>query len=191
MNRIEAFFRKEMTEKAGRIAIFSLFLLIPFYQARIFFLFLLAVNMLPWDIKRSRFSSLMAMPYSYNQLFWISYFMMIIINITTFVVGGALGAGIFAISLQQLTMGLIGSLIFSTAYYAISMLCVTAGLDNFGVPFLIFIADMIIGGIGYRGTNPYFYISPANCGNAYFAGSFAIALLIIAAYLFNKKGVTK
>jgi len=191
INKIEAYFMKEMSEKAGRLAIFSLFLLIPNFGARIFFMFLLVVNMLPWDIRRKRFSSLMALPYSYNQLFWISFLVMTAINAATFLIGGALGAGLFAISPTVLGIHLAGSLVFSTAYYAISMICVTMGLDNFGIPFLILIADLIFGGIGYKWSNPYFYISPVHQGNTVYAACLAVGLLALAAYLFNKRGVSK
>lgn len=191
INKIEAYFMKEMSEKAGRLAIFSLFLLIPNYSARIFFMFLLVVNMLPWDIKNKRFSSLMALPYSYSQIFWISFLVMSVINAGTFVIGGALGAGIFAASPVTLGINLLGSLIFTTSYYSISMICVTMGLDNFGIPLLIMIGDLILGGIGNKWNNPYFYVSPVHQGNTVMAGAVAVGLLLLAAYLFNRKGVSK
>ncbi len=49
----------------------------------------------------------------------------------------------------------IGSMDFSTAYFAVSV-SVTAGLDNFGIPFLVLIADLIAGGVETSSSNPYF-----------------------------------
>ena len=89
--KIEAFFMKEMKEKTGRLAILSLFLLVPFYPFRIFFLFLLCTHMLGWDVQHKRYSSLMALPYMPKQLFWLSYLFLVVISVETQLIGAALG----------------------------------------------------------------------------------------------------
>ncbi|HOY26005.1 MAG: hypothetical protein GXY62_05670 [Thermotogaceae bacterium] len=190
--KIEAYFMKELSEKAGRIAVFSLGLLIPFYPARMVFLFLLATSLLPSDIQHKRLGSLLALPYSRQELFWISYLFLIAFGTVAQVIGMALFGAQFgsSTSIYWLSM-LIGSISFSTAYYAVSMISVTAGLDNFGIPFLVLIADLIIGGFGNRWNNPYFYASPAHQGNVWVSGAVSLAVLLVANYLFVKKGVQK
>ncbi|PIJ60979.1 hypothetical protein [Mesotoga sp. H07.pep.5.3] len=190
--KIEAYFMKEFSEKAGRIAVFSLGLLIPFYQVRMIFLFLLAMSLLPSDIQHKRLGSLLALPYSRQELFWISYLFLIAMSVVTQVIGMALfGAQLISsMNVYWLSM-VIGSISFSTAYYAVSMISVTAGLDNFGIPFLVLIADLIAGGVGNRFSNPYFYASPAHQGNVWISGAVSLVVLLVANYLFVKKGVQK
>ncbi|AFK06984.1 hypothetical protein Theba_1296 [Mesotoga prima MesG1.Ag.4.2] len=190
--KIEAYFMKEFSEKAGRIAVFSLGLLIPFYQVRMIFLFLLAMSLLPSDIQHKRLGSLLALPYSRQELFWISYLFLIAMSVVTQVIGMALfGAQLISsMNVYWLSM-VIGSISFSTAYYAVSMISVTAGLDNFGIPFLVLIADLIAGGVGNRFSNPYFYASPAHEGNVWISGAVSLVVLLVANYLFVKKGVQK
>jgi hypothetical protein len=55
----------------------------------------------------------------------------------------------------------------------------------------VLIADLIIGGIGNRFSNPYFYASPAHQGNVWISGVVSLGVLLIANYLFVKKGVHK
>lgn len=190
--KIEAYFMKEFSEKAGRIAVFSLGLLIPFYPVRMIFLFMLATSLLPSDIQHKRLGSLLALPYSRQELFWISYLFLIALSVVTQVIGMALfGAHLISsMNVYWLSM-VIGSISFSTAYYAVSMISVTAGLDNFGIPFLVLIADLIVGGIGNRFNNPYFYASPSHQGNVWISGAVSLGVLLIANYLFVKKGVQK
>ncbi len=180
--KIEAYFMKEFSEKAGRIAVFSLGLLIPFYPVRMIFLFLLATSLLPSDIQHKRLGSLLALPYSRH----------IALSVVTQVIGMALfGASLISsMNIYWLSM-VIGSISFSTAYFAVSMISVTAGLDNFGIPFLVLIADLIAGGVGNRFSNPYFYASPAHQGNVWISGAVSLAVLLVANYLFVKKGVQK
>jgi len=190
--KIEAYFMKEFSEKAGRIAVFSLGLLIPFYQVRMIFLFLLAISLLPSDIQHKRLGSLLALPYSRQELFWISYLFLIAMSVVTQVIGMALfGASLISsMNVYWLSM-VIGSISFSSAYYAVSMISVTAGLDNVGIPFLVLIADLIAGGVGNRFSNPYFYASPAHQGNVWISGAVSLVVLLVANYLFVKKGVQK
>ena len=160
LKKIEAYFMKEMSEKAGRIAVFSLGLLIPNYGFRMLFLFLLVTTVLPADIHNKRISNLLALPYSHGELFWIS--LLFLVGITTST--EFLGAALFGRGFIYTGINLWRSLNFIGFYYAVSMLSVIAGLDNFGIPFLIFILDIIMGGLGSTYENPYFYISPVYQG---------------------------
>jgi hypothetical protein len=192
IEKIEAYFMKELSEKAGRIAVFSLGLLVPYYPVRLIFLFLLCTSLLPSDIQHKRLGSLLALPYSHMELFWISYLFLIALSTSTQLVGMALfGAHLNAVSVTYWLAMILGSINFATAYYAVAMLSVTAGLDNFGIPFLVLIVDAIIGGIGNRWNNPYFYASPIHQGNAIATTLVAFSALIVANYVFARKGVQK
>jgi len=187
LKKIEAYFMKEMSEKAGRIAVFSLGLLIPNYGFRMLFLFLLVTTVLPTDIHNKRISNLLALPYSHGELFWIS--LLFLVGITTST--EFLGAALFGRGFIYTGINLWRSLNFIGFYYAVSMLSVIAGLDNFGIPFLIFILDIIMGGIGSTYENPYFYISPVYQGKSLAVTGITIATLLITYLIFTKKGVQK
>lgn len=196
LEKIEAYFMKEFSEKAGRLSIFSLFLLIPDYRVRMFFVFLLITSLLPSDVQNKKMTNLLALPFSCSNLFWFSYiFLIAIVSVTEFI-----GAGLFGVGTEMMSVYLLGSIVFATAYYAIAVLSVTAGLDNFGIPFLIFLVDLIAGGIGnrlaaegfnFRWTNPYYYISPVHQGNIYLASAVAAGLLILSYVVLIRKGVQK
>lgn len=196
LEKVEAYFMKEFSEKAGRLAIFSLFLLIPDYRVRLFFIFLLITSLLPSDMQNKKMSNLLALPFSYSNLFWYSYiFLIAVISVTEFI-----GAGLFGVKIELMSLYLLGSVIFATAYYAIAVLSVTAGLDNFGIPLLIFLVDLIAGGVGnrlasggfnVRWSNPYYYISPVHQGNVFIVSVLAAGLLIISYVVLLKKGVQK
>ncbi|MEA2066909.1 MAG: hypothetical protein U9O65_07470 [Thermotogota bacterium] len=96
-----------------------------------------------------------------------------------------------------MSLYLLGSVIFATAYYAIAVLSVTAGLDNFGIPLLIFLVDLIAGGEGnrlvsggfnVRWSNPYYYISSIHQGNVFIVSAVAAGLLIVSYIVLLKKG---
>lgn len=188
IQKIEAYFMKELSEKAGRLAILSLLLFVPYYQFRMFFLFLLVVSSLPWDIQRRKMSSIAALPFSYGEIMMISYGFVVAIAMVTGLIGGAF----FGMNWSGLGLNLLGTLTFVTAYYSIAMLSVISGLDNFGIPLLVFILDLIIGGVGnpWR-NNPYFFVSPVHQGNAFLALGVALILFAIAYVLFVRKGVQK
>ncbi|MFO7882300.1 MAG: hypothetical protein R6U52_07160 [Kosmotogaceae bacterium] len=196
LEKIEAYFMKEFSEKAGRLAIFSLFLLIPDYRVRMFFVFLLITSLLPADIQNKKMSNLLALPFSYSNVFWFSYiFLIAIVSVTEFI-----GAGLFGVSTELMSLYLLGSINFATAYYAIAVLSVTAGLDNFGIPLLIFLVDLIGGGVGNRlvaggfnpkWSNPFYYISPVHQGNVYLVSAIAAGLLIVSYVVLIRKGVQK
>lgn len=188
LKKIEAFFMKEFSEKSGRIAVFALLLLIPNFTAKLLFLFLFTTTMLSSDINNKRFSTLITLPFSYKEIYIFSFVFMI--SIVTFVtlLGGLFIPGGFSYILTQLYK----SLIFVTFYYSIGVLSVTYGLDNFGIPLLIFIADLILGGIGYNYFyNPYKAISPVYQGISWAALIFSVVIFFISFYEFNRKGVQK
>lgn len=191
LSKIEAFFMKEMKEKAGRLAILSLFLLVPFYPFRMFFLFFLCTHMLGWDVQHKRYSSLTALPYMSRNLFWLSYLFLVAIAVVTQLIGTALGAGVFDMGWASFGIHLIGSLLFVTAYYGVSILAVTFGLDHFAIPLLVFIIDLVLGGIGFSSGNPYSLISPVHQKSFLLAIIPAAILLFGSAYLFEKKGAYK
>ncbi|MGC9383817.1 MAG: hypothetical protein ACP5D6_04355 [Kosmotogaceae bacterium] len=196
LEKVEAYFMKEFSEKAGRLAIFSLFLLIPDYRVRLFFIFLLITSLLPSDMQNKKMSNLLVLPFSYSNLFWYSYiFLIAVVSVTEFI-----GAGLFGVNIELMSLYLLGSVIFATAYYAIAVLSVTAGLDNFGIPLLIFMVDLIAGGVGnrlvsggfnVRWSNPYYYISPIHQGNVFIVSAVAAGLLIVSYIMLLKKGVQK
>ncbi|MEA2066910.1 MAG: hypothetical protein U9O65_07475 [Thermotogota bacterium] len=89
LEKVEAYFMKEFSEKAGRLAIFSLFLLIPDYRVRLFFIFLLITSFLPSDTQNKKMSNLLALPFSYSSLFWYSYiFLIAVVSVTEFISAG-------------------------------------------------------------------------------------------------------
>ncbi len=188
LKRIEAFYMKEFSEKAGRLFVFSLFLFIPGFEIKTIFLFLLATSMLAWDVQQKRTVNVMILPYTLGEVFLISWLFMASIVTMTHFIGAGVPFGLFSVNAIWLSWG--NSMIFATAYYSIAMIFVTAGMDNFGMPFLVLIGDWIISSIGsYR--NFYWYISPISQGNIFAAATFAFVLFATALYLFVKKGATK
>ncbi len=187
LNKFEGYLLKEFSEKAGRLAVFSLGLFIPVYPVRIIFIFLTIVSLLPLDIHNKKITTLLALPFTRGDLFFNSYFLLIILTTITEIISSAW----FNINYYSAGIFLAGSLIFATAYYSIAVICTSFGLDNFGIPFLIFLADLIIGGVGNMNINPFSYISPIHQKNIFTALGTAVVLLIIAFYVFVKKGVKK
>ncbi|MGM0642075.1 MAG: hypothetical protein ACQESN_11710 [Thermotogota bacterium] len=187
IKKFEAFFMKEFTEKAGRIAVFSLLFMIPQFEAKLFFLFLFVVFGLASDIHNKKFSTLISLPFSYKDVYLMSYtFIVTVVTLTSLA-----GAAIFSGSIEYGLMNLFSSLIFVTAYYGISILSVTFGMDNFGIPFLVFIIDMIVSNIGNRYTNPFFAFSPTTQGVKWLALLVAVLIFATGFYVFDKKGVQK
>jgi hypothetical protein len=183
LKRIEAFYMKEFSEKAGRLFVFSLFLLVPDFGFKTIFIFLLATSMLAWDVQQKRTVNIMILPYTLSEVFLISWLFMVSIVTITHFIGAAVPFG--PLSVTYLWTAWLNSIIFATAYYSIAMIFVTSGMDNFGMPFLVLIGDWILSSIGsYR--NFYWYISPVSQGNI-----FAFVLFATALYLFVKKGATK
>jgi hypothetical protein len=186
--RIEAFFTKEFSEKAGRLFVFSIFLFVPNFQFKLIFLFLIATSMLAWDIQQKRTVNLMILPFSLPQVFLLSWgFMLTLITVTHFI-GAAIPVG--AMNYGYFIQSWLNSIIFATSYFSISMLFVISGLDNLGMPFLVLIGDSILSSVGgYR--NFYWYISPVSQGNIIASATFAFVLFSLALYMFVKKGATK
>ncbi|HOO32592.1 MAG TPA: hypothetical protein PK466_01655 [Thermotogota bacterium] len=186
--RIEAFFAKEFSEKAGRLFVFSIFLFVPNFQFKMLFLFLLATSMLAWDIQQKRTVNLMILPFSLSQVFLLSWgFMISLITITHFI-GAAIPVGL--LTTGYFVQSWLNSLIFATSYFSIAMIFVISGLDNLGMPFLVLIGDWILSSIGgFR--NFYWYISPVSQGNVLASATFAFVLFALALYMFVKKGATK
>ena len=186
--RIEAFFTKEFSEKAGRLFVFSLFLFVPSFGFKLIFLFLLATSMLAWDIQQKRTVNLMILPFTLHQVFLLSWgFMITLITITHFI-GAAIPMGMM--SMGYFVQSWLNSVIFATSYFSISMMFVISGMDNLGMPFLVLIGDWILSSIGgFR--NFYWYISPVTQGSMPAAATFAFVLFALALYLFMKKGATK
>ena len=187
IKKFEAFFMKEFTEKAGRIAVFSLLFMIPQFEAKLFFLFLFVVFGLASDIHNKKFSTLISLPFSYKDVYLMSYtFIATIVSLTSLA-----GAAIFSGSVEYGLANLLSSLIFITAYYGISILSVSFGMDNFGIPFLVFIIDMIVSNIGNRYNNPFFAFSPTTQGVKWLALIAAVLIFATGFYVFDKKGVQK
>jgi len=195
MNKLEVYFQKEFTEKSGRIFIFSLIFLffitfeIPFFT--LFFVFLFLTNMIGHDLRNGKFSLIISLPYSYREVFFSSY----ILSLLLIVIPCSIGLAFFNFGNLYPSIPLLkilGVLIFATAYFAIIIISVTLGGDTFGIPFLILIADWILGEIGSSSSvNPYKYISPSHQGNVWASLIFSVFLLLLSLYLFEKRGVQK
>jgi|Wag4MinimDraft_11_1082651.scaffolds.fasta_scaffold00926_3 hypothetical protein len=187
IKKLEAFFMKEFTEKAGRIAIFSLLFMIPEFEVKIFFLFLFVVFGLASDIHNKRFSTLISLPFSYKDVYLMSYtFIVTVVALTSLA-----GSAIFSGSIENGIANLISSLIFVTAYYGVSILSVSFGMDNFGVPFLVLIVDSIVSNIGISNINPFYAFSPTTQGITWLAAIIAVLIFLTGLYVFDKKGVQK
>ncbi|PWJ95492.1 hypothetical protein C7380_105122 [Oceanotoga teriensis] len=190
LKKTEAYFMKEFTEKAGRIAIFSLFLMIPEIYTKMIFSFIFITFMLASDIHNGKFSTLIALPFSYRDIFLNSYlFLIFITTITTFA-----GIAFYQVPNFMIWSLFIKQLIFITFYYSVSILSVTFGMDNFGIPLLVLAIDFfvgIIGGFDIPNMNPYKLFSPIFQKSLLLSGIFSIILFISAFIFFCRKGVQK
>lgn len=190
LKKTEAYFMKEFTEKAGRIAIFSLFLMIPEIYTKMIFSFIFITFMLASDIHNGKFSTMIALPFSYRDIFLNSYlFLIFITTITTFA-----GIAFYQIPNFMIWSLFIKQLIFITFYYSVSILSVTFGMDNFGIPLLVLAIDFfvgIIGGFDIPNMNPYKLFSPIFQKSLLLSGIFSIILFISAFIFFCRKGVQK
>lgn len=187
IKKLEAFFMKEFTEKAGRIAIFSLLFMIPEFEVKIFFLFLFVVFGLASDIHNKRFSTLISLPFSYKDIYLMSYtFIVTVVTLTSLA-----GSAIFSVSVEYGLINLLSSLIFVTAYYGVSILSVSFGMDHFGIPFLVLIVDLIVSNIGNRYSNPFHAFSPTTQGITWLSALVAVLIFATGLYVFDKKGVQK
>lgn len=192
LNKLEVFIQKEFTEKSGRIFLFSLIFLfvIPLNVTflSLFFVFLFLTNMLGSDIKNKKFSLIISLPYSYAEVFFSSY----IFSLLLVLIPGTIGAAFVNVGIATAFLNILRSLIFATAYFGVILISVTLGGDNFGIPFLILLADIVLGGLGSRyNANPYKFISPYYQGNIWGSMIFSLVLLFLALYLFEKRGVNK
>ncbi|MDO7976295.1 hypothetical protein OF820_05455 [Oceanotoga sp. DSM 15011] len=190
LKKTEAYFMKEFTEKAGRIAIFSLFLMIPEIYTKMIFSFIFITFMLASDIHNGKFSTMIALPFSYRDIFLNSYlFLIFITTITTFA-----GIAFYQVPNFMIWSLFIKQLIFITFYYSVSILSVTFGMDNFGIPLLVLAIDFfvgIIGGFDIPNMNPYKLFSPIFQKSLLLSGIFSIILFISAFIFFCRKGVQK
>jgi len=192
LNKLEVFIQKEFTEKSGRIFLFSLFFLfvIPLNISflSLFFVFLFLTNMLGSDIKYKKFSLIISLPYSYAEVFFSSY----IFSLLLVLIPGTIGAAFVNVSIATAFLNILHALIFATAYFGVILISVTLGGDNFGIPFLILLADIILGGLGSSyNVNPYKFISPYYQGNMWGSMIFSLVVLFLSLYLFEKRGVNK
>ncbi len=199
LNKAEAYFTKEFKEKTIILVVLTLLLLIPAYSWRLFFLFLLITTLLPKDVHNGRIEIMMSLPFSKTDIFWMSYALLLTIAVITQAIGGAL----FNISFAEIMREILATLIFSSAYFGITMVSVSVGFGNFGVPFLALIMDSFFGAIGkswhFRydflaspmGSNPYTFISPVYQGNTLAALIFAVILLYLGYLTFSGKEISK
>ncbi|PNR94862.1 hypothetical protein [Petrotoga sp. 9PWA.NaAc.5.4] len=195
LNKMEVFFHKEFTEKSGRIFLFALIFLfvIPFNVSFLsfFFIFLFLTNMLGHDLRNKKFSLIISLPFSYKEIFFSSF----ILSILLIAIPGSIGLAFVNFSEflgYSAFLRIISVIIFAMAYFAIIIISVILGGDSFGMPFLIFLADWIIGGLGSNYVvNPYKLISPYHQGNLWASLVFSVFLLFLSLYLFEKRGVQK
>ncbi len=200
LNKVEAYFAKVIRERAGFLLVLALFLLMPRFSWRFFLLFLMiTLVLLPRDIHDGRIKIMMSLPFSRANVFWCSYAFLVTFAVITQLIGGAL----FGISIDMMGWNIIGTLIFSSAYFGVAMISVTLGFGNFVIPFLVLIADSFLGSIGKNweftynflgspsGFNPYSMISPIYQGNQIAAFIFAATLLMTAYVLFERKGTSR
>ncbi|BBJ28568.1 hypothetical protein [Athalassotoga saccharophila] len=191
IQKLEAYFMKDFIEKGGALVVFAILMFIPVDFLRGIFMILMITIVLshidPYRRRKESISELMALPFSYSEIFWFPFvFLVTIVTIIQLSVGGIIDLGIY-LSFSQI----LHSLIFLTAYYGIFNIFAIAGLSGGGFIWLFWVADMILGSIGPESQNLYRMISPIFQGNEIAALLFAVAILVVSFYLFSKKGVTK
>ncbi len=205
LNKAEAYFTKTFRERAGLLVVLTLLLLVPQSNLRFFFLFLMiTLVLLPRDVHNGKIKLMMSLPLSRTDVFWSSYAFLITIAVITQLIGSAfVGMTVWGISGSVIVREILGTLIFSSAYFGVAMISVTFGFGNFGIPFLVFIADSFFGSIGENwistynllsspgGFNPYSMISPIYQGDQLAALIFAASLLAVAYIFFERKGTSK
>ncbi len=190
IQKLEAYFMKDFIEKGGALAIFSIFMFIPVNFLRDVFMILMITLILSHLETRRRegsISELIALPFSYSQIFWFPFvFLIAIITIVQFAISGVIGFSIYAAFSQ-----IVYSLIFLTAYYGFFNILTIVGLSGGSFIWLLWVADITFGSIYPRSQNLYRMISPVYQENEIAAFLFAVTILTISFYLFSKKGVTK
>lgn len=189
MSKIESYYTKEFTEKAGRLGILFLFLCVPDFQFKVFFIFLLASFFLTADLKNRKYSAMLSLPFSRTELFFSAF----IFNLSIIVISQLSGSVLFGLSGKDVYITLLRSAIMFCAYFGISIISVVNGHDNFGFPLIFFIIDLVAGGIfdHARFINPYRYISPIYQGNILISGIFSVVILVFSYYVFSKRGVSR
>ncbi|QTA38904.1 hypothetical protein JYK00_03695 [Thermosipho ferrireducens] len=186
---MEIYYEKELKEKLGSWFIFLLLLFIPNYTTRMFFTFFLIINMLPSDVKHKKDRLLYYLPFAKGEIFIYSFlFLIFAVSVTHFI------SYLFVTSSFTTNMIiLLKSINFSSAIFAISMLSVSFGLDNVGIPILFIIADLIIGDLGSTqigpSFNPYALISPTHQGNIFLSLLLSILLVWLAYKSYVKRSV--
>ncbi len=188
LNEFEAYLLKEFREKSSVLVILSIFLLIPQYWSRMVFLFLLTTVFLPSDVHRGKVRLLTSLPFSKEELFWFSYTLLLVLMAITQFIGGA----IFGMNFFQIFRDLCQDAVFSTAYFSVAMLSVSFGFGNVGIPFLVFVADILFGSLGsgryVEFTNVYAYLSPTYQQSGIASAIFSFGLLSISYVYFVKRG---
>ncbi len=192
MNKVEVYFIKTLKERAGLLLILTLLLLIPNFSWRIFFIFLMiTLVLLPRDMCNGKFNIMMALPLLRKDVFWSSYVFLLVFSIFPQMVGYSFESIFVTPNFWNIGYGILSTLTFSSAYFGIAMLSVSFGFGNFGVPFLVFIADAFLGSIGRYSLNPYRMISPIYQENITAALIFALSLLMVSYFIFERKGKVK
>ncbi len=192
MNKVEVYFIKTLKERAGLLLILTLLLLIPNFSWRIFFIFLMiTLVLLPRDMCNGKFNIMMELPLSRKDVFWSSYVFLLVFSIFPQMIGYSFESVFITPSPWSIGYGLLSTLTFSTAYFGIAVLSASFGFGNFGVPFLVLIADAFLGSIRWYGLNPYRMISPIYQENITVALIFALSLLMISYFIFERKGKIK
>jgi len=188
MKKLEAFFMKEFYEKSIMLVIFTLFLLIPNFDASVIFLLFFSISFLSADINNKKFSTLSALPYSYQEIFVCSLTFTVVYSLLIKLISGVVaGMSVSSIFINLL----LPTFIFVIAYWSISLISVQIGGDNLWIPLLIFFLDGVLSNILQRGFNLFRLISPTAQGNLYLSLLFSLSLMILAFYLFTKRGVRK
>ena len=185
MNKMEAYFMKEMREKGGVMIAFLIpILIIPSIWVRFLFLLFVASSLLPRDVHHGRLHLLTSLPFSRSDVFWLSYMLFLIVGIFSSFINSVWWG-------TEAGMDILRIVTFSNAYFGICMLSVTFGLDHFAIPLAVFFMDTILGSIGNTGTNPYIFISPVYQENLISALAFSFIILITSWVLFERKGASK
>lgn len=177
--KIEFFLLREVREKKSALGLIFLALLIS-GGIRYFFVFAIAVTLLPRDIYNKNIRYMLELPLSRSDLFCFSYIFGGLLIAISYATGAALTGS------EAELQPLINIFVFFTAYYGIAMLSAAYGLDNVTIPLILLAIDFIIGRLGHYGQNAYALISPIYQANTMLSMLFSAAILALAWWHFVK-----
>lgn len=190
MKNFDVYVRKQFLEKYSSMVFFIVVMLFPTFGTKAFGIFFITLFSLASDIRQRRLDLMTFLPLTRKQLFWMEYlFLSSLITVTFFV-----GLPFADLSLDPWLM-LLKSFVFFSSYFGVIISFVSMGFDPYGVAFLFFLVDLVLGGIGSSRLgltfNPYKLISPIYQANILSSMIFAVVLVYTAYKLFTERGVER